>query len=79
MSFIFMKVEDCDLEQYKKDMQEAFQKGFEEEFGKTEEVILPRKDVDKALQTKGSIAYKAVVDGNDWKCGYSSSAGRQSR
>ena len=60
-----MKVEDCDLEQYKKDMQEAFQKGFEEEFGKTEEVILPRKDVDKALQTKGSIAYKAVVDGNE--------------
>lgn len=58
-----MKVEDCDLERYKKDMQEAFQKGFEEEFGKTEEVILPRKDVDKALQTKGSIAYKAVVDG----------------
>ena len=48
MSFIFMKVEDCDLE-----------------FGKTEEVILPRKDVDKALQTKGSIAYKAVVDGNE--------------
>ena len=46
-------------------MQEAFQKGFEEEFGKTEEVILPRKDVDKALQTKGSIAYKAVVDGNE--------------
>lgn len=65
MSFIFMKVEDCDLEQYKKDMQEAFQKGFEEEFGKTEEVILPRKDVDKALQTKESIAYKAVVDGNE--------------
>ena len=37
MSFMFVKVEDCDLEQYKKDMQEAFQKGFEEDFGKTEE------------------------------------------
>ena len=41
MSFMFVKVEDCNLEQYKKDMQEAFQKGFEEDFGKTEEIILP--------------------------------------
>ena len=37
MSFLFVKVEDCDLEQYKKDMQEAFQKGFEEDFGKLSE------------------------------------------
>ena len=42
MSFIFVKVEDCDLEQYKKDMQEAFQKGYEDDFGKTEEIILPK-------------------------------------
>ena len=62
MNFMFVKEKDCDLEQYKKDMQEAFQKGFEEEFGKTEEVILPREDIDKSLQTKGAIAYKAVVE-----------------
>ena len=63
MSFMFVKVEDCDLEQYKKDMQEAFQKGFEEDFGKTKEVILPEEDIDRSLYTKGAIAYKAVVDG----------------
>ena len=61
MSFIFMKVEDCDLEQYKKDMQEAFQKGFEEEFGKTEEVILPRKDVDKALKQRGRLHIRQLL------------------
>ena len=62
MSFMFVKVEDCDLEQYKKDMQEAFQKGFQEDFGKTEEIILPEDDINRSLTTKGSVAYKAVVD-----------------
>lgn len=47
MSFIFVKVEDCDLEQYKKDMQEAFQKGYEDDFGKTEEIILPEEDINR--------------------------------
>ena len=28
MSLMFVKVDDCDLEQYKKDMQEAFQKDY---------------------------------------------------
>ena len=62
MSFKLLKLEDCDLEQYKKDMQEAFQKGFEEDFGKTDEIILPEEDVNRSLNTKGSVAYKAVVD-----------------
>ena len=62
MSFKLLKLEDCDLEQYKKDMQEAFQKGFEEDFGKTEEIILQEEDINRSLTTKGSVAYKAVVD-----------------
>ena len=56
MSFLFLKVEDCDIEQYKKDMQEAFQKGFEEYFGKTEEIILPEEDINRSLTTKGAVA-----------------------
>ena len=50
-----------DLEQFKKDMQEAFQKGFEDVYGPTEETILPEKDIDQSLNTAGSIAYKAIV------------------
>ena len=38
MGLMIAKVEDCELEQYKKDMQEAFQKGFEEDV-EFEEVI----------------------------------------
>ena len=49
MSFLFVVVKNCDLEQYKKDMQEAFQKGFEEDFGKTEETILPEEDINSFL------------------------------
>lgn len=44
-------------------MQEAFQRGFEDVFGKTGEVILPEKDIEQSLQAKGSIAYKANVIG----------------
>lgn len=63
-----MKVElipiiDNDLDQFKVIAQEAFQKGFEEHFGKTTDIILPEKDIDNSLNTKGSIAYKAIVDG----------------
>ena len=63
MKFILLPIEKADLLQYKSDMQEAFQKGFEEAFGKTDKVILPEEDIDRSLQTKGAAAYKAVVDG----------------
>lgn len=32
-------------------------------FGKCEETILPEKDIDQSLNGKGSVAYKAVLDG----------------
>ena len=60
---MLVKIKDEDLMQYKKDMQEAFQKGFEDVYGKTEDTILPEKDIDHSLNEKGVIAYKAVVDG----------------
>lgn len=34
-----------ELEQFKKDIQEAFQKGFEDVYGPTEGIILPEKDI----------------------------------
>lgn len=63
MNFRLIPITDSDLKQYKAYAQEAFQKGFEEHFGKTTEMILPEKDIDQSLNAKGSIAYKAVVDG----------------
>lgn len=63
MEFSLVKINDVDLMQYKKDMQEAFQKGFEDVYGTTEDIVLPEKDIDCSLNKKGAIAYKAVVDG----------------
>ena len=47
---------------FKKDMQEAFQKGAENEFENLEFEILPEEDINKSLETKGAIAYKAVMN-----------------
>ena len=58
-----LTIEPKELTQYKADMQEAFQKGFEDAFGKTDAVILPEKDIDQSLNAEGSAVYKAVVDG----------------
>ena len=63
MNFSLVTIIDEDLNQYKADMQEAFQNGFEDVFGKTEDIILPEKDIDNSLNQKSSVAYKAVVDG----------------
>ena len=63
MNFSLVTIIDEDLNQYKADMQEAFQKGFEDVFGQYEDIILPEKDIDNSLNQKNSVAYKAVVDG----------------
>ena len=63
MNFSIVTLTNEDLTQYKVDMQEAFQNGFEDVFGKTEDIILPERDINHSLKAKGSVAYKAVVDG----------------
>ncbi len=63
MDFQLLTIENEDLEQYKVVLQEAFQKGFEEQFGKMDKIILPEKDIEQSLNSKGAVAYKAVVDG----------------
>ena len=62
MRLSLVKVNIQDLMQYRKDMQEAFQKGFEDVYGRTESIVLPEKDIDCSLNKKGAIAYKAVFE-----------------
>ena len=62
MNFGLMPMTKDDIPTFKKDIQEAFQKGFEDVYGKIEETILPEKDIDHSLEAEGSIAYKAVID-----------------
>ena len=42
-------------------MQEAFQKGFEDAFGKTGSVILPEKEIDQLVNAEGAAVCKAVL------------------
>lgn len=46
-----------------KEVQEAFQLSYEEEFGKYEKTILPDEDIEESFSEKGSEAYFAYEDG----------------
>lgn len=63
MNLELILMSENDIAEFKKNVQCAFQKGFEDVFGKCEETILPEKDIDQSLNGKGSVAYKAVLDG----------------
>ncbi|WP_432650333.1 GNAT family N-acetyltransferase [Huintestinicola sp.] len=63
MNFELTRITEADLKEFKEMAMEAFQKGFEDKFGRTEKTVLPEKDIDHSLNAKGSAAYKAVVDG----------------
>ena len=63
MNFALLPMMECELPMFKRDIQEAFQKGFEDVYGKTEETILPEKDIEHSLEANGSITYKAIIDG----------------
>lgn len=63
------------------EIQEAFQKAYEKEFGEFGKTILPTKDIDESFETKGAEAYIAEIDGQrvggtlvviDDKTGYNS-------
>ena len=63
MDFKLLLVENEDLKQYKEDLQEAFQKGFEQRYGKIDKMVLPEKDIEESLHAEGAIAYKVVIGG----------------
>lgn len=63
MDFLLLPVEETDLKDFKRDMQEAFQKGAEGEFDDVNVEILPDSDIEKSLSAQGAAAYKAVCDG----------------
>lgn len=48
-------------ETFTKEIQNAFQEAYEEEFGKFDKPILPREDIEESFNEKGSHAYAAKV------------------
>lgn len=64
-----------------KEIQDAFQKSYENEFGKYDKMILPVEDIEESFNTKGAEAYIAEVNGKrvggtiiviDDECSYAS-------
>ena len=51
------------LSQFKTDMQDAFQQGAVDGFGKMDEQILPESHIVHSLNTMGAVAYEAMLDG----------------
>ena len=49
-----------DIKEFIEIMQKSFQKGFEDEFGLYEKMILPEADIDTSLNAEGAVAYKVV-------------------
>ncbi|MBK9933261.1 MAG: GNAT family N-acetyltransferase [Cytophagaceae bacterium] len=49
-----------DKEQFIKNNQIAFQKAYIEEFGESDEMVLPEKDIEKSLENENSVAYRIL-------------------
>lgn len=64
MTIVLKDVGQDDVKQFKCDMQKAFQEAFERKYGAAKEPVLPEKDIDHALKSKGAVAYKAVTEGS---------------
>lgn len=62
--FVLVTLSENNMASFKKDMQGAFQLGYEKEYGKSQEMILPEKDIDNSLDAKGAKAYEAFI-GNE--------------
>ena len=58
MKFLELKTED--ISKFKKIMQEAFQYGYESIYGKSDEQILPDKDIEDNLKNENSYAYEMI-------------------
>lgn len=62
MNLLLRTLNSEDKTQFKEDMQEAFQYGFEVEYGKSEQMILLDEDIEQSLNTRGAIAYTAILN-----------------
>ena len=56
----FVKLKKEDISKFKKLMQEAFQYGYESIYGKSDEQILPKKDIEDNLKNENSYAYEMI-------------------
>ena len=63
MKIYVQLLDDKDMSQFNRDMQDAFQKGAESKYGQIPEEILPESHIKASLSKTGAVAYKAMRDG----------------
>lgn len=56
-------LQDEDLSEFKRLLQESFQYGYENVYGKCEELVLPEKDIDECLKKENTHAYVMKILG----------------
>lgn len=54
-----------DINEFKKLMQESFQYGYESNYGKDSNQVLPEKDIDKSLNNPKCHSYEMIDDNNE--------------
>lgn len=57
MGYKFIRLKNEDKRIFKQLAQESFQKGYEDEFGKDEDMVLPEEDIDMSLNAEGAVSY----------------------
>ena len=61
--FQLVRLTAAELPEFKREMQRAFQRGYEEVFGPCPKPVLPAADIDRSLNAEGAVAYVARVNG----------------
>ena len=59
---LLVKTKESEKEQFIHNIQAAFKKSFVDEFGQTEEEIIPREDVIKSFNAPGAVTYNIVQE-----------------
>ena len=57
MDVKIVPLESKDLNQFITDIQTSFQKGFEDVFGETNEIVIPVKDIMESINKTGAFCY----------------------
>lgn len=63
MNFELIHLCEEHMQQFKKDMQESFQRGAADGSCEIKEEILPESHIDNSLSAEGAVAYEALIDG----------------
>ena len=58
-----VQLKEADVAEFKREMQRAFQYGYEVEYGPAGAPVLPERDIDQSLYAAGAAAYVAEIDG----------------